>query len=108
MRTLFAWIGSLVLVPGTIAHPASAIVVHPQGQFFFACAGHGVMKLDAEGQLSNIHPGNGGHWMALDPEGAFSRTRPKYFERITADGVKPALIFADGGAPIAVHSDGNL
>ncbi len=44
----------------------------------------------------------------LDPEGSFSRTQPKHFERITADGAKPALIYADGGSPIAVLRDGNL
>jgi hypothetical protein len=46
--------------------------------------------------------------LCLDPEGSFSRTQPKYFERISPDGVKPALIFADGGSPIAVLPDGDL
>jgi len=31
-----------------------------------------------------------------------------HFQRISPDGVKPALIFADGGSPIAVLSDGDL
>jgi hypothetical protein len=46
--------------------------------------------------------------MCLDPDGRFSRTQPKHFERITPDGVKPALIYADGGSPIAVLRDGLL
>ena len=46
--------------------------------------------------------------MCLDPEGSFSHTQPKYFERISPDGVRPALIFSDGGSPIAVLPDGNL
>jgi sugar lactone lactonase YvrE len=46
--------------------------------------------------------------MCLDPDGAFARAKPKYFERITPDCVKPAIIFADGGAPLVVHRDGNL
>jgi hypothetical protein len=108
MRTLVALIGSLLLIPDVVAHPASAIVVHPGGQIFFVYTGHGVMRVAADGTISNIHPSKGGHWMALDPEGIFSRSSPKYFERITADGIKPAIIFADGGAPIAVNSDGNL
>jgi len=46
--------------------------------------------------------------MCLDPQGSFSHTQPRYFERLSPDGVKPALIFADGGSPIAVLPDGNL
>jgi hypothetical protein len=46
--------------------------------------------------------------MCIDPEGGFSHAQPKYFERISPDGAKPALIFADGGSPIAVLPDGNL
>jgi hypothetical protein len=90
------------------AHPASGIVVDQEGQVFFIYSRHGVCKLDAQGKLSYIHFTGGGHWMCLDPKGSFSRTQPKYFERISPDGVKPALIFADGGSPIAVLPDGNL
>ncbi len=46
--------------------------------------------------------------MCLDQQGSFSQTQPKYFERITPPGVKPAIVFADGGSPIAVLPDGNL
>jgi hypothetical protein len=46
--------------------------------------------------------------LCLDPNGSFSRTQPKFFERVTPEGVRPAIIFADGGAPIAVCGDGNL
>jgi len=90
------------------AHPASGIVVDQQGQIFFIYSRHGVCKLDAQGKLNNIHRTSGGHWLCLDPEGSFSHTQPKYFERISPDGVKPALIFADGGSPIAVLPDGDL
>ena len=90
------------------AHPASGIVVDQQGQVFFIYSRHGVCKVDAQGKLSYIHRSGGGHWMCLDPEGSFSHTQPKYFERISPDGAKPALIFADGGSPIAVLPDGNL
>jgi hypothetical protein len=90
------------------AHPASGIVVDQQGQVFFIYSRHGVCKFNAQSKLSYIHRTGGGHWMCLDAKGSFSNTQPKYFERISPDGVKPALIFADGGSPIAVLPDGNL
>jgi hypothetical protein len=49
-----------------------------------------------------------GHWMGLDQEGIFSQAQPKYFERITPYGVKPAIIYAGGGSPIVVNRDGNF
>src|SRR5213594_195553 len=59
-------------------------------------------------KLTYVHQCTGGHWLCLDPNGSFSRTQPKHFERVTPEGVRPAIIFADGGAPIAVCEDGNL
>ena len=90
------------------AHPASGIVVDAQGRVYFVYSRHGVRRIDSSGQPTNIHEDNGGHWLALDAAGAFSRVRPKEFERITPDGVIPGLIFASGGAPLVVGSDGNL
>ena len=90
------------------AHPASGIVLDEQGNIFFVYSGRGVMKIDTNGNLTNVHPTRGGHWLTLDADGRFSRFEMKFFERITADGIKPALIFADGGAPVAVNRDGNL
>jgi sugar lactone lactonase YvrE len=90
------------------AHPASGIVVDQQGQIFFIYSRHGVCKLNAQGELSYIHRTGGGHWLCLDPKGSFSHTQPKYFERISPEGARPALIFADGGSPIAVLPDGGL
>jgi hypothetical protein len=90
------------------AHPASAIVVDNEGQVFFIDSGRAVMKIDRQGRLQAIHEIKDGHWMTLDAQGAFSRAAPRYFRRITADGVKPALIYAGGGAPLVVNSDGNL
>src|SRR5262249_27530754 len=93
---------------GAPAHPGSGIVVDPQGQVYFTHSGRGVAKIDAQGRLTYVHDSKGGHWMCLDPEGRFSRTQPKFFERITPPGVTPALIFADGGSPVAVLRDGHL
>src|SRR5262249_8495420 len=88
------------------AHPGSGIVVDRAGNVYFC--GLGLGKIDAKGNLTYLNEKRGGHWMCLDTEGSFSRTQPKFFERITPAGVKPALIFADGGSPIAVLPDGNL
>jgi DNA-binding beta-propeller fold protein YncE len=90
------------------AHPGSGIVVDQEGNVYFTHTGRGCGKIDPQGKLTYIHESRGGHWLCLDAEGSFSRTQPKHFERITAEGVKPALIFADGGSPIAVLRDGKL
>lgn len=98
---LFSWI-----VNTASAHPASGIVVDSKGQVFFVYKG--VCKIDALGKLSYVHRARDGHWMCLDPDGSFSHAQPRYFERVSPDGVKPAIIFAGGGSPIAVLPDGNL
>ena len=94
--------------PTVLAHPGSGIVVDHQGNVYFTHIGRGVGKIDPQGKLTYVGQTRGGHWMCLDAEGSFSRTQPKHFERITPDGVKPALIYADGGSPIAVLRDGLL
>ena len=90
------------------AHPGSGIVVDQEGNVYFTHTGRGCGKIDPQGKLTYVHESRGGHWMCLDTEGIFSLTQPTHFERITPDGVKPALIYADGGSPIAVLRDGNL
>jgi len=90
------------------AHPGSGIVVDQQGQVFFIYSKHAICKIDSRGTLTYIRPIAVGHWMCLDPDGSFSHAQPKYFERVSTDGVKPALIYADGGSPITVMPDGNL
>jgi hypothetical protein len=64
--------------------------------------------IDAGGRLTKYSDKLGGHWMTLDPKGSFARAEPKLVERVTPPGVKPALLVADGGAPVAVGRDGNL
>ncbi len=97
-----------LLVGSARAHPASGIVVDQNGRVFIVYSGHGVGEIQPDGKLRYMKHSTGGHWLALDPLGSFSAVQPQYFERITSDGVKPALIFADGGAPITVGHDGNL
>jgi sugar lactone lactonase YvrE len=91
------------------AHPGSGIVVDGQGQVYFQdSAGRSIWKIDATGKLSKFSDKVGGHWMALDLKGSFARADLKHVLRITPMGVTPALLVADGGAPIAVNMDGNL
>src|SRR5215469_7774524 len=107
IRLLVGLAGMLTAIADMVsAHPASGIVVDPKGNVLFIY--RGVCKLDRQGQLSYIRHTTDGHWMCLDPEGSFSHTQPKYFQRISPDGVAPALIFAGGGSPIAVLQDGFL
>src|SRR6266404_7388491 len=106
-------LGIVVLsVPFTtwaFAHPGSGIVVDPQGQVFFQDSlGRAIWKIDAQGKPTKYSDQLGGHWMALDTEGTFARADLKLVERITPSGVKPALIVADGGAPLVVNRDGYL
>jgi hypothetical protein len=96
------------LTHSSLAHPASGIVVDAQSHVYFVYTGHGVMRIEPSGKLTNIHEDKGGHWLALDAGGSFSKARPKQFERITPDGAMPGLIFASGGAPLVVGPDGNL
>jgi len=98
----------LSLASSALGHPSSGIVVNDQGEVFFVHSTRGLAKLDRHGKLAYIHQSTGGHWLCLDRQGSFSRTQPKHFLRVTPDGVRPAIIFADGGAPIAVCPDGNL
>ncbi len=91
----------------SFAHPAAGIVVDAKGTVYFIDNSTGVMRLDSSGGVSTIHHG-GGHWLALNSRGVFSRLTPKLFERITADGVTPCLIFASGGAPLVVGTDGRV
>lgn len=91
------------------AHPGSGIVVDAHGQVFFQdSAARTIWKIDARGKVTAHYDKMGGHWMALDAKGKFARSDLKLVERIAPDGFTPALIVADGGAPITVNADGNL
>ena len=87
-------------------HPGSGIVVDNFGNVYFTYSGVGVVKISVDGKLSYAHHAKDGHWLSLDERGLFSQTQPRYFERITPSGMKPALIYAGGGSPIVVASNG--
>jgi hypothetical protein len=92
-----------------LAHPGTGIIVDKYWNVYFIYTGVGIAKVSPEGKLTYIYKAtSGGHWMCLDEQGIFSQTQPKYFERITPDGMKPAIIYAGGGSPIVVNRDGNF
>ncbi len=92
-----------------LAHPGSGIAVNSHGEVYFQdSAARTIWKIDAKGKLSAFNEKIGGHWMALDTNGRFARSELKLVERISALGASPALIVADGGAPIVLGGDGNL
>ncbi len=100
---------SMLVAAEAFAHPASGIIVNAKGEVFFVHTGKGVCKIEEQGKLTYIHKDTGGHWMALDTEGKFSSAADnRLFKRITPSGVKPALLYASGGAPFVVNQDGNL
>ncbi len=94
-------------------HPSSGIVVDRQGNVFFSDLSRGLLKVDPQGKVTTVSK-EGGHWLALDTAGSFSRVEfqksshwPRWFKRRSPDGERPALI-TDGGSPLVVASDGNL
>jgi len=87
------------------AHPASGIVADARGNIYFIDSRHAVMKLDTNHQMTVVLKVSDGHWLAIDETGQFSRSAPRYFQRITPSGATPTLIFAGGGAPLVVAED---
>lgn len=110
MAVVFAAVTQFMLFGAeAFAHPASGIVVNANGEVFFIHTGQGVGRIDTEGKLTYIHKvTGGGHFLAFDAEGKFSTQFPQLFDKITPLGVKPALLYASGGAPLVVNHDGNL
>ena len=88
-------------------HPASGIVV--DGGVSFVHTNRGMCKIDAAGKHTYIRSVKGrGHFLGLDQDGRFSTQFRQRFERITPADVKPALLYASGGAPFVVSRDANL
>ncbi|MBS4027403.1 MAG: hypothetical protein KGZ58_02100 [Ignavibacteriales bacterium] len=101
----------LQMLVGTIAsaHPGSGIVVDKYGQIYFTDTGKGVWKIDASGKLTYL-PASKFHWMTIDAIGYFAES-PKnfgeYFERVTPQSTKPALIMCSD-FPLVLGKDGNI
>jgi len=75
LASLCLWVTS-----ETSGHPASGIVVDPNGDVYFVYSGHGVCKVEPQGEFTYVHHSRGGHWLCLDPDGGFSQRQPKFFE----------------------------
>ena len=99
------------MLVSTIAfpHPGSGIVVDKDGQVYFTDTGKGVWKIDTNGELTYLQASRF-HWMTIDVSGYFAKS-PKnfgeYFERVTPQGTKPALIMCSD-FPLVVGKDGNI
>jgi DNA-binding beta-propeller fold protein YncE len=108
-RTLIILILCGLFGTSASAHPGSGIVVDKYGQVYFTDTGKGVWKIDKQGKLTYI-PASRFHWMTIDPGGYFAES-PKnfgeYFERVTAQSTKPALIMCSD-FPLVVARDGNM
>lgn len=93
----------------TIAHPGSGIVIDKYGQIYFTDTGKGVWKIDTNGKLIYL-PASRFHWMAMDAYGNFAGSAKnfgEYFERVTIQNDKPALIMCSD-FPLVVGKDGNI
>ncbi|HTD65999.1 MAG TPA: hypothetical protein VK846_05645 [Candidatus Limnocylindria bacterium] len=91
------------------AHPGSGIVVDERGHVFFQdSAARTIWQINRDGKVSACSDKLGGHWMALDTKDRFARSTVKLVERIPPTRVSPAILVADGGAPIAINSEGQL
>jgi hypothetical protein len=101
-------LAAILAYSAVLAHPGSGIVVDKDGNVNFINSGKGVAKLSPDGTLSYIHQARDGHWLCMDERGIYSRAQPTFFQRITQDGLAPALIYAGGGSPIIMGQDGNF
>ncbi len=84
-----------------------------KGHVFFADLTRGLMRIDTRGKVTTVHK-EGGHWLALDKTGSFSREDfekskhwPRWFKRRTPADVRPSLI-TDAGSPLVLGQDGNI
>ena len=110
---LAALLGGVIfvqVVAPALGHPGSGIVVDRQGLVYFTDTGHGVWKIDERGQLKS-HGGQAFHWMTVDVDGRFAKTRWPAFAEPSAEiqrvGDKPTLLVASD-FPLTVSRDGTL
>ncbi len=106
-RVLAVWISLAALfAAGAAAHPGAGIVVDAQGAIIFADGHTGIWKIDTQGQITRISK-RSYHWLAIDAEGHFFKSRLDQYNRISPKGSKPALL-AGNDRPIVVGLDKNL
>jgi streptogramin lyase len=109
VRALISLILCILLGTRASAHPGSGIVVDKEGNIYFTDTGKGVWKIDRTGKLSYI-PASKFHWITIDAIGYFAESPKnfgKYFERVTPQSNKPALVMCSD-FPLVVGNDGNI
>jgi len=109
IKILFSLLLCALLVRNAAAHPGSGIVVDKFGNVFFTDTGKGVWKIDAQGNVTYI-PASKFHWITIDTLGYFAaspKTFGQYFERVTSQNSKPALIMCSD-FPLVVSKDGSI
>lgn len=96
------------VITTAFTHPGSGIVVDRQGQVFFVDTGSGVWRIDREGRLTR-HEGPAFHWMTIDADGHFLRTRlpASPSAEMRAVGTNPTLILSSDFPP-TIARDGAL
>lgn len=109
LRALISLILCVVFGTRTSAHPGSGVVVDKEGNVYFTDTGKGVWKIEKSGKLTYM-PASEFHWMTIDAIGYFANS-PKsfgdYFERVTPQSNKPALIMCSD-FPLVAGKDGNI
>jgi hypothetical protein len=107
---LLLFLSLTLIVTGAFAHPGSGIVVDSQGQVYFVDTGKGVWKIDNRGRLTP-HPGSAFHWMTMDFEGRFAKTRWPAFNEpssvLERVGMNPTLIVSSD-FPLTIGRDGAI
>lgn len=109
VRTLISLMLCILVGTKASAHPGSGIVVDKEGNIYFTDTGKGVWKIDTQGKLTYL-PASKFHWMTIDAIGYFSESQKsfgEYFERVTPQSNKPALIMCSD-FPLVVNPDGNI
>ncbi|HEX8068653.1 MAG TPA: SMP-30/gluconolactonase/LRE family protein [Pyrinomonadaceae bacterium] len=109
VRALTSVVLCVLLGTGAVAHPGSGIVVDKEGRVFFTDTGQGVWQIDGQGKLTYL-PASLFHWMTIDEAGYFAASQKNFggwFERVTPQGSKPALIMSSD-FPLTINRDGNL
>lgn len=99
----------VLLETSAVAHPGSGIVIDKESRVFFTDTGQGIWRIDRQGNLTLL-PASLFHWMALDEAGYFAASQKNFgewFERVTPQGSKPALIMSSD-FPLTINRDGNL
>ncbi|HVS30792.1 MAG TPA: hypothetical protein VMS98_04990 [Thermoanaerobaculia bacterium] len=107
-KALFAFGVSLFFALTASGHPGSGIVVDRNGTVYFVDTGSGIYRVDRGGKVTPV-AGPAFHWMALDGEGRFAKTRwpsiPNAEFRRAAGN--PALVMSSD-FPVAIGHDGAL